>query len=340
MRKHRKGEKDAYVLTHRMNKVRVGLYGINGHQIHNQMVNHEKAVVTAIAMIDKAQLPEGLLNENVKFYDDFESLIQAEDVDVVSICAPKRIDQKDMAIKAMLAKKHVYSEKPCAYTEADLDEILEVSKKTKMLFHEMAGSAFEEPFISVTELIKNGSIGEVVQVFAQKSYPYKTSSGRPQEDTTDGGLIRWISIHAARFIEHTTGLKIKDIYAMETRHGNPVKDGHLKMAASLMFSLDNGAVGSIVSNYLNPNTFPTWGNEHLRVWGTLGFVEITDGLTKTRLVTADYDGPVEIKHKTMDYFDFFIEEILTGKKMPLTLVDELHPLRAVIRAQEKAVEVE
>lgn len=323
-----------------MKKVRVGLYGINGHQIHNQMVKHDKAVVTAISMIEKDKLPKELLNGDIKFYDDFDSLIKADDVDVVSICAPKRVDQKDMSIKAMMAKKHVYSEKPCAYTEADLDEILEVSKKTGMLFHEMAGSAFEEPFVSVTELIKQGRIGEVVQVFAQKSYPYKTSSGRPQDDITDGGLIRWIAVHATRFVEHTTGLKINDVYAIETKHGNPVKDGNLKMAASLMFSLENGAVGSIVSNYLNQNTFPTWGNEHLRVWGTKGFVEITDGLTKTRLVTEDYDGPVEIKHETVDYFDFFIDEILEGKKMPLTLEQELHPLRVVIRAQEKAVEVE
>jgi predicted dehydrogenase len=303
------------------------------------MINHDKAEVTAISMIDKEKLPKELITDDVTFYEDFDSLINAKNVDVVSICAPKRIDQKNLAIKAMLAGKHVYSEKPCAYTEAELDEILQVSEKTGMLFHEMAGSAFDEPFISVTEIIKSGRIGEIVQVFAQKSYPFKTSAGRPQDDITDGGLIRWIAVHAARFIEHTTGLKIKDIYAMETRHGNPVKDGDLKMAASLMFSLDN-AVGCIVSNYLNMNNFPTWGNEHLRVWGTNGFVEITDGLTKTRLVTPDYDGPVEIKHKSIDYFDFFIDEILYNKPMPLTLEEELHPLRAVIRAQEKAMEVE
>ncbi|HOD93697.1 MAG TPA: Gfo/Idh/MocA family oxidoreductase [Clostridia bacterium] len=323
-----------------MKKVRVGLYGINGHQIHNQMVNHDKAYVTAISMIDKDKLPKELINEEVIFYEDFDSLINAENVDVVSICAPKRIDQKNLAIKAMLSGKHVYSEKPCAYTESDLDEILEVSRKTGKLFHEMAGSVFDEPFISVTEIIKSGRIGEVVQVFAQKSYPYKTSAGRPQDDITDGGLIRWIAIHAARFVEHTTGLKMKEIYAMETKHGNPVKDGNLKMAASMMFSLENNAVGCIVSNYLNMNNFPTWGNEHLRVWGTNGFVEITDGLTKTRLVTPDYDGPVEIKHKSIDYFDFFIDEILYKKPMPLTLEEELHPLRMVIRAQKSAVEVE
>ena len=323
-----------------MKKVRVGLYGINGHQIHNQMVNHEKAQVTAISMIDREKLPKELLTKDVVFYEDFDSMLKAKNVDVISICAPRRIDQKGLAVKALLAGKHVYSEKPCAYTEKDLDEILKVSKKTGMLFHEMAGSAFEEPFISVTELIKSGRIGEVVQVFAQKSYPFKTSAGRPQDDITDGGLIRWIAVHAARFVEHTTGLKIKDIYAMETRHGNPVKDGNLKMAASIMFSLDNNAVGCIIANYLNMNNFPTWGNEHLRVWGTDGFVEITDGLTATRLVTPDYDGPVEIKYATADYFDFFIDEILYNKPMPLTLEEELHPLRVVIRAQEKAVEVQ
>lgn len=322
-----------------MKKVRVGLYGINGHQIHNQMVNHEKAQVVAISKIDKDKLPQALIKDDVKFYEDFSSLIMDPDLDVVSICAPKRVDQKDLTIKALKAKKHVYSEKPAAYSEEDLDEILRVSKETGSLFHEMAGSAFEEPFLSIKDVIASGRIGEVIQVFAQKSYPFKTSAGRPQDDDTDGGLIRWIGVHAVRFIEHTTGLKIKDIDAVQTRFGNPVKDGNLKMAASLSFSLENGAVGSIIANYLNQNTFPTWGNEHLRVWGNKGFIETTDGLSKTRLVTADYDGPVESKFSSIDYFDFFIDEILFGKAFPISLEDELHPLRVVIRANEKAKEV-
>ena len=58
-----------------MNKVRVGLYGINGHQIHNQMINHDKAEVTAISMIDKEKLPNELITDDVTFYEDFDSLI-------------------------------------------------------------------------------------------------------------------------------------------------------------------------------------------------------------------------------------------------------------------------
>jgi hypothetical protein len=36
-----------------------------------------------------------------------------------------------------------------------------------------------------------------------------------------------------------------------------------------------------------------------------------------------------------DYFDFVVENLRTGKKLPLTLEEELHPLRMLLRAKEK-----
>lgn len=313
------------------NKIRIGIYGTNGHQITGRLVNHPCATLLAAAGV-KPEILKGM-EPGPRIYESLSAMLADRELDLVSLCSPRRSEQAREAIQCMEAGKHVYAEKPCAMTEKDLDLLMETSRRTRMRFHEMAGTAFEMPYLAMRELVASGTVGTVVQVLAQKSYPYMDN--RPQDENIDGGLLLQVGIHAARFVEHVTGLKITDIDAVETKLGNP-KPGNLRMAVSLNIMLENGGVASIISNYLNPRAFPSWGNETLRIFGTKGFVEAVDGGAKTRLVLGEKDcGQIVVKEKPMDYFDMYIDSLLGKGSMPLSLEDELHPLRMLIRAREQ-----
>lgn len=313
------------------NKIKVGVYGTNGHQITRRLVNHPSAVLHAVAGVNPETVKD--IEPAPKAYESLSAMLADREVELVSLCSPRRSEQAREAMQCMEAGKHVYAEKPCAMTEKELDLIMETSRRTRMRFHEMAGTAFEMPYLAMRELVASGAIGTVVQVLAQKSYPYMDN--RPQDENVDGGLLLQVGIHAARFVEHVTGVKIADIEAVETKLGNP-KPGNLRMAVSISIMLENGGVASIISNYLNPRAFPSWGNETLRIFGTKGFVEAVDGGTKTRLVLGEKDcGPIEIKEKPRDYFDMYVDSLLGKGNMPLSLEDELHPLRMLIRAREQ-----
>jgi hypothetical protein len=136
-------------------------------------------------------------------------------------------------------------------------------------------------------------------------------------------------------IEHVGGVRIKSITGWETKFGSPEK-GDGKIAGAVQIGLENGGLATIIMNYLNPaNTPLPHGNETLRVFGTKGFIESVDGGTRTRLVTAN--GIVEPLERSpgLDYFDAVANHLATGAAMPLTLEEELHPLRMLIRAKEK-----
>ncbi|TFG67327.1 MAG: hypothetical protein E4H27_09135, partial [Anaerolineales bacterium] len=184
------------------------------------------------------------------------------------------------------------------------------------------------------EVVQSGVLGQIVQVLAQKSYPYHDR--RPQDEDADGGLLLQVGVHALRFVEHVAGEKVSEIYAIETQKGNPGQ-GNLRMATSLMMRLRNGGVASVLCNYLNPPVFGTWGNEALRIFGTQGFVESVDGGTKTRLVLHDEDrGALQIEHGGYDYLDLFLATLLGQSSMPLSIEDEIHPTRVLIRAKADA----
>ncbi|WP_028547397.1 Gfo/Idh/MocA family protein [Paenibacillus sp. UNC451MF] len=319
--------------------IRFGLYGNNGgHQIHRELNLHPDAKVAAVAAMDREWLmKEQQQDTEIRYYDTLEDMIADDRVEVISLCSPRREAQADEAILCMSKGKHVYAEKPCAMSEADLDRILGKMHETGCQFREMAGTGLQQPYLAMRRLIQSGGIGDVIQVFAQKSYPYH--EGRPQDEAIDGGLIGQNGIHAVRFVEHVACTAIQNIFAIETKTGNPCSDGDLHMAASMMMELENGGVAVIVANYLNPLGFGSWGNEHLRIFGSKGFMESVDGGSRTRLVIGNDDlGPIDTSEPEVSHLDSFISSLLGRAVMPISLEDELHCTRMVIRAKQAARE--
>ncbi len=309
-------------------KIRVGLYGRNGHQIGKKLNHHPDAVLTAVCM--PGETPD--FGEGVRVYASLPEMLADENVEFVSLCSPRRADQAGDAVLCLNAGKHVYAEKPAALSEAELDGIFAAADKNGREFHEMADSVYYEPWWSLRETVRSGRIGEVVQVYAQKSYPSNFAK-RPGDEETDGGLIRWVGIHAVRFIEHTTGIFVRDVRAVETHLGS---DTGIFTAASLAMSLENGGVASVAMNYLNPAGFPGWGNETVRVFGTRGMAELTDGGRRTHLYTDRDEGELVPLGDCRDYFDLLMRHLRYGEALPMEREEEFHPLRVVIRAKDAA----
>ena len=318
-----------------MKPVGIGLYGANGHQIGSLLVGNSRATLAAVAGMTREALPEAFRNdESIVIHGDLEGLLSDKRVELVALCSPRRADQAADAIMCLERGRHVYAEKPSALTEPDLDRILASAARHGLLFHEMAGTALEQPWYAIRKVVAGGAIGSVVQALVQKSYPYHDL--RPRDEAVDGGLLVQAGVHAIRMIEHVAGVRVKDGHALETRCGAPTQGG-LRMAVSLALELEAGALASVVINYLNPTGFGRWGNETLRVFGTRGFVEAVDGGERTRLVVGDRDmGPVDAGDSRPDYFELVLNEIEGKGEKPFGTEEELHPTRVVIRLKESA----
>jgi predicted dehydrogenase len=311
-------------------KIGVGLYGGNGHQLRPaKFENHPHArLVAGAALRDGVALPGGVAR-----YATLDEMLADPAVELVSLCSPRRADQARDAIRCLEAGRHVYAEKPAAFTEAELDVILDAAAKAGREFHEMAGTAFTANYGAMRRLVAEGAVGEVVQVFVQKSYRY--GAARPQDEALDGGMFLQVGIHAARLIEHVGGVRMKSITGWETKTGKP-ETGDGKIAGAAQATLENGGLATIIMNYLNPAGTPLpHGNETLRIFGTKGYVESIDGGGRTRLVTPQgIVEPIE-RVPALDYFDAVVAHLATGAPMPLTLDEELHPLRMLLRAKEE-----
>jgi len=319
-----------------MQPIGIGLYGLNGHQIHNDLPQQAHGRLVATAALDPQALPEQLRGDDaIKHYDTLEALLANPRVELVSLCSPRRSEQARDALRCLKAGKHVYAEKPCAMAEAELDAIIETVALTGYSFREMAnGIAEQQPYRALHDAVCSGMLGSVVQIFAQKSYPY--FPWRPQDEDLDGGLIGQNAGHAVRMIEQVAGQQICCVDAIETQFGNPLPGG-LQMACSLNMRLVNGGIATVIANYCNPRAFGSWGNEHLRVFGTEGMAEITDGGSRTRLVLQERDcGPLDTTSPSIDYLTSYLLSLRGAFNMPRSFEDELHATRVTIRAKAAA----
>jgi predicted dehydrogenase len=312
-----------------MKKLGIGLYGTNGHQIEKLLAAHPRARLVAVAAFGDRPIPGEC--GKVARYETLEELLADEQVEMVSLCSPRRADQATDAVKCLLAGRHVYGEKPSALREEDLDRIIATVTQTGFRYHEMGGFALEQPYLAMRDCIRSGAIGEVVQVFVQKSYPWAV--WRPKDEAIDGGLAKQVGIYPLRFIEQVAGLKATSVEIRETRLGNDHAGSVCRRAVSMLMTLENGGVASAICNYLNPAGHIVWGYEILRVFGTAGIVE-SNSLDGTARLLKSGAAPeaLDISTTAPSSLDMMIDSLLDGTPMPISLTEELSPTRSVVRA--------
>lgn len=319
-------------------KLRVACYGINGHQVMGKVADHPRARLVAVSAFPSEQV-EAVCGkadcDGVRVEPDLNALVQNDDIDLVSLCSPRRDEQCEQALLCLESGKHVLAEKPAAMSVEELQLLRDTAQQCHAEFRQMGACGQEATLSAISELIEGGRLGDVVQIYAQKSYPYH--EGRPQDKGVDGGLIRQAGIHAVRFVQRATGLRAVQVSTRDTQRGNP-GEGNLEMAASLWLELQGGAVANLVLNYLNPSGIGYWGNDQIRVFGTDGMVEAVDGFNRKRMILGDASPrPIpDVPDSYPDFFDAYLNFLLDDQQMPYSCEDDLYALRTVIRAQESA----
>jgi predicted dehydrogenase len=108
--------------------------------------------------------------DGVKAYNDFREVLARPDIDAVLLALPYHW-AAPMAVMAMRAGKDVYCEKPCAITVRETSALVETAKRFGRIYQ--AGtqqrSEYSGKFRLVAELVRNGRIGQLKEVYAYRS---------------------------------------------------------------------------------------------------------------------------------------------------------------------------
>lgn len=233
-------------------KIKVGVFGAGrGRTFMNNI--KEPIGLELVAICDKNPervewCKKGLLNKDVKVYEDFDEFLQHPDMEAV-VLANYFNEHTPFAIKALRAGKHVLSECVCCSTlkeGIELCEAVEETGKIYMLAENYPYTCFNQ---EMRRLYQTGEIGEAMYAEGEYNHP---ATGVPHSYPLNDGPMHWrvwnpttyYCTHGIAPLMYITDLMPKAVNAqvicLEQNKGCPKKlkdDGAVSMVR-----MSNGAI--------------------------------------------------------------------------------------------------
>lgn len=205
----------------------------------------------------------------IPFYSDYRKMLD-ELKPELALISPVFAHTGRVIIECARRGINVFSEKPVAASFEELEAVEKAVKESSIRFCAMHYLRYDPAFYHGAKLVKNGEIGEIRMVTAQKSYKYGTRPAWYADSALYGGTIPWVGIHAIDWMYHFTGKKF-----LSVRSRTFGKDP--EMAAVSQFEMQDGVLGAMNLDYYRPQGANTHGDDRVRCVGTKGVLEVRDG---------------------------------------------------------------
>ena len=236
-----------------MKQIRYGIIGAGHFGAEMARMIHERAssalsAVYSVNGVGAARVREELGCETE---DTLEGLLAREDVDAVLVASPN-VFHPEQAIAAARAKKHIFCEKPLAFTYKDAQNIIREAEKNGVTLMTGFTMRFYDGFAKMKRMIADGCIGEPLAAFASRvgwDEP-KPASGWKKDQGISGGHL-FHHIHEIDLLLWMAG-PVDGVYAaggnlIHTGPGMGTQDDLIL----LDFHFAGGAYGSMESSSLH-----------------------------------------------------------------------------------------
>ncbi len=245
-----------------------------------------------------------------RIYSDYNDMAVKEGaredgIDFVVIVTPNDTHYK--VAKAFLENGiHVLCEKPLCFTVEEAEELKALAQAKDLFFGVNYSYSGNNMVKEARELVKQGVIGEVINVNAEYLQEYlvddigktdhkmvKLSSWRKDPEVAGGSnCVGDIGSHIEHTVSYITGLKVKKVAAVLDYFGQP-----LDLNANILIELENGAHGVYSSSQVCVGHM---NGLVVRIFGTEGAIEWVQENPNVLSVTLKGQ-PTQIYNRGMGY---------------------------------------
>ncbi len=200
-----------------------------------------------IAVVDEDPARARALSEQYGAapYDDVQTMLAHEPVDVVNICTPSGL-HGEQACRVMRAGRHVIVEKPMEIRPEALDEMQHTQQATGVKLAVISQHRFDPASVQVHDLIAAGRFGRLVLGSAQiawwRSQRYYDSGGwRGTWALDGGGVLMNQGIHTIDLLQWMMG----PVHSVKSYTGTLAHRIETEDTAVAVLHFENGALGTI-----------------------------------------------------------------------------------------------
>ena len=244
----------------------VGIGSLSMHQILPGFANAKLCYPVALVSGHPAKARQqadlyGIDPKNIYNYDNFDSIKDNPDIDVVYIVLPNGM-HAEYTIRAANAGKHVLCEKPMANTVEECQAMIDAcnANQRKLL---IAYRMHYEPMTAKAIELAQNEIGTIKQITAQCGFHMgDPNQWRCNKKLAGGGSLRDIGIYALQATRYLSGQEPSEVAAVMYSTPNDPRFREVEETISFELRFESGIVAQVLSTYgFNCNRFQVYGTE-------------------------------------------------------------------------------
>lgn len=278
----------------KMEKLKIAIVGcgrISYKHVEALINNSQQAKLVAVCDIieDKAlqrkkQYENTIIDGDVKVYQDYNKMLEHEDIDIVAITTESGYHAKH-SIDCLNKGKHVLIEKPMALSMQDVEMIISTAKQNGKKICVSHQNRFNPPIQKLRRALEEGRFGKLINGTARILWTrdddyYKQAPWRGTK-ALDGGTLMNQCIHNIDLLQWMMG---GDIERIHSERGTFLRNIEMEDFGAILIRFHNGSIGIVEGSAC---VYPKNLEETLSIFGEKGTVVI-GGLAVNEIKTWDF----------------------------------------------------
>lgn len=326
-----------------MKKIKIAVAGLGRiGKIHLKNLCRNFSEIEVIAVMDVFDESKAVANEFdiPVFVKDFDELLAKTGLDAVVICSPTDT-HADYVVKAALAGKQIFCEKPLDLSLDRVKEVLEIVEKSGVKLMLGFNRRFDPEFKKIRQLVVNDAIGDVqiVKITSRDPGPPPVSYIK-----VSGGMFLDMTIHDFDMARYISGKQVKEVYAKGAVMVDPEigKAGDIDTAI-ITLTFEDGTM-AVIDNCRKA----VYGyDQRLEVFGSKGMAQAENNFPNNHKLYTEsgVSGDLPL-HFFLERYDAsynqevreFIDALVSGGKMPVDGNDGLQSIAIGLAAKKSVAE--
>ncbi|RAW01791.1 Gfo/Idh/MocA family protein [Pseudochryseolinea flava] len=208
-----------------------------------------KAIVTGSPeKAEKWRQQYNIPQQNIYNYENFDSIKNNPDIDIVYIVLPNSM-HAEYSIRAAQAGKHVICEKPMAPTIQECEAMIAASAKANKLLSIGYRLHFEPYNLAMAEFGQNKTFGDVKKIIARDGMDIEPNVWRLNKKLAGGGPLVDVGIYCVQGALYTSGELPVAVTAKEGPKTDLVKFKEVEQSMKWTMEFPSGLIAECETSY-------------------------------------------------------------------------------------------
>ncbi|HEY9044301.1 MAG TPA: Gfo/Idh/MocA family oxidoreductase [Ohtaekwangia sp.] len=195
-----------------------------------------------------------LVDKNIYDYQNFDSIKNNPDIDIVYVVLPNSM-HAEYVIRAAKAGKHVICEKPMAVSVQECEDMIKACKDASRLLSIGYRLHFEPYNLTMAELGTKKTYGEIKLVTARDGMDIEPNVWRLSKKMAGGGPLMDVGIYCVQGVLYTMGKYPIAVTAKEGPKTDMKRFSEVEQSLSWQFDFAGGAIASCETSYADEMNF-------------------------------------------------------------------------------------